>query len=260
MSRITEMSEATGLSNNDYVLIDSPTKGTRKYLASNFSQGGGGGGEDMPYPLTEIEKDTSTSGNQQTYTKSLTPGIYCVFFTVDRADDNTITYSGTSGTDYNLIHNYRASTHAYYERFPLVAVDVVEIINDTTVTLKYTANAHSGYGIYLLNNVSTVGDDILTAFHQPNSQPYTDDLSQVTSATDYVLLLVVGSDQFVQCNYYLTMDSGEPLISYYPTFSNIGEPKYTCGSILVVGKDLVNTIVSSIQNTGAIGVFVCELS
>lgn len=44
MPRITEMSEATGLSNNDYVLIDSPTKGTRKYLASNFSQGGGGGG------------------------------------------------------------------------------------------------------------------------------------------------------------------------------------------------------------------------
>ena len=44
MERIINMSEASAISASDYVLIDSPTQGTRKYLAANFSQGGGGGG------------------------------------------------------------------------------------------------------------------------------------------------------------------------------------------------------------------------
>lgn len=42
MERIINMTEASAISESDYIVIDSPTLGTRKYLAANLSGGGGG--------------------------------------------------------------------------------------------------------------------------------------------------------------------------------------------------------------------------
>lgn len=42
-TEIINLTEASGVSDNDYVMIDSPTLGVRKYSASNFNSGGSGG-------------------------------------------------------------------------------------------------------------------------------------------------------------------------------------------------------------------------
>ena len=39
MARILTLGDASGISNNDYVLVDSPTLGSRKYKAKNFIGG-----------------------------------------------------------------------------------------------------------------------------------------------------------------------------------------------------------------------------
>lgn len=49
MERIINMTEASAISESDYIVIDSPTLGTRKYLAANLSGGGGG---DTPWNLS----------------------------------------------------------------------------------------------------------------------------------------------------------------------------------------------------------------
>lgn len=48
MERIINMTEASAISGSDYIVIDSPTLGTRKYLAANLAGGGGG---DTPWEL-----------------------------------------------------------------------------------------------------------------------------------------------------------------------------------------------------------------
>lgn len=52
MSRITELGDATGISRNDYVMVDNPTLGARRYRAKNFIGG----------DPTLIEKTITTNG------------------------------------------------------------------------------------------------------------------------------------------------------------------------------------------------------
>jgi hypothetical protein len=48
-TEIINLTEASGVSDNDYVMVDSPTLGVRKYSASNLQ--GGGSGEGLNYYL-----------------------------------------------------------------------------------------------------------------------------------------------------------------------------------------------------------------
>lgn len=56
-TEIINLTEASGVSGNDYVMIDSPTQGVRKILASNFQ---GGGGSSAIY-LTQVQYDALTT-------------------------------------------------------------------------------------------------------------------------------------------------------------------------------------------------------
>lgn len=55
-TEIINLTEASGVSDNDYVMVDSPTQGVRKYLVKNFS---GGSGSRAIY-LTQAEYDILT--------------------------------------------------------------------------------------------------------------------------------------------------------------------------------------------------------
>jgi hypothetical protein len=54
------MTEASAISESDYIVIDSPTKGTRKYLAANLAGGGGG---DTPWNSIYISSNQDTAGS-----------------------------------------------------------------------------------------------------------------------------------------------------------------------------------------------------
>lgn len=59
MERIINMTEASAISESDYIVIDSPTLGTRKYLAANLAGGGGGG--DTPWNSIYLTNNQDTA-------------------------------------------------------------------------------------------------------------------------------------------------------------------------------------------------------
>lgn len=110
MERIINMTEASAISESDYIVIDSPTLGTRKYLAANLSGGGGGGGEvytDL-FTVKDSELLTGASSFDRTYTVT-EDGVYLVGLVWARkktVSSNSITGDFTTLYDFDDYINF----------------------------------------------------------------------------------------------------------------------------------------------------------
>ena len=134
MERIINLSEASAISASDYVLIDSPTQGTRKFLAANLSQGGGGG---TTYTdLFDVQEsaqllDASTVNRTYTITQD---GVYLVGLVCERR------YSASAGIDAAITGDY--TTLYSYSNYAPFCVKVIEADANTTIT--YSATLDTG--------------------------------------------------------------------------------------------------------------------
>ncbi len=108
MERIINMTEASAISANDYIVIDSPTLGTRKYLAANLAGGMG----------TSIE--TLFTGKESQYRSDAdnTPQPFDVY---------------TEGTNFDayLSTNDYATFTVLQDFIAVITVGVMEDLNNT---------------------------------------------------------------------------------------------------------------------------------
>lgn len=212
----------------------------------------------LEFTLNEILAQVVTSSSRQTITQTLTEGKYIVLYSCSMNDappNNNITYSGSG---YSIIHSYRDISS-----YPNVGVDIVDITDDTTVTIDYQTRSHGGHAIYKLNDVNTVGNVTLEAVYNPtsNEPSVTVDMSQLTITTDYVLITVFASDQSANNGYsYAGFNGGEIDMSFYPMFAQMGKRYFTTGFAMIAKASDITELVSFINNTGKICAFVCEIS
>lgn len=259
MERIINLSEASAISASDYVLIDSPTQGTRKYLAANFSQGGGGGGG-LDFTLTEIAAEVTDTSSQTTVTETLAEGIYMVLFSTSMNDGPSSDNIAYSGSDYTVLHSYKTDNS-----YPTAQIDIVEITASTTVTISYQTRAHGGYGIYRLNDVSSIGNVALEQYYTPTSSILTPsmsvDISTLTITTNYILVALFASDRFsVEGRCSAGFNGGDVLMSFYPMFSQMGVFNYVTGFVMIIKADALESLTAGIDNSGLVVGFVCEIS
>lgn len=258
MERIINMTEASAISASDYVLIDSPTQGTRKYLAANFSQGGGGGGLD--FTLTEVAAEVTDTSSQTTVTETLSEGKYMVLFSTSMNDGPSSDNIAYSGSDYTILHSYKTDNS-----YPTAQIDIVEITASTTVTISYQTRAHGGYGIYKLNDITTIGNVALEQCYDPASTPTNPsmnvNISTLTITTEYILVTVFASDRWADNGFCTAgFNSGDVHMAFYPMFSQLGYPYYTTGFIMIIKAAELANLRAFINNSGLVVGFVCEIS
>lgn len=256
MPRITEMSEATGLSNNDYVLIDSPTKGTRKYLASNFSQGGGGGGGTTYIDLFELLDSANlqdVSNVNHTYTVD-EDGIYLVGMIMERRGE--VSTNSITG-DFTELYSYTTLT-----RFN---VKVISAVANTVITFTGVTNYNRvRYFVVKINKPTTS----VTALYEQCYDSETIINYNPSSLTVTGKALIIQIDNFDDNAATLATDLPVGVMtSYLPIFwkNRTGESiryDFARGQIILMGLDDlsgINSIYIQGGNWGSTGLIILDL-
>ena len=105
--RIIQYNEESTPGSDDYLLIDSPTNGTRKILASNV--GGGSGGEGLDYSTEEQDTGTTWIDGKPRYKKTF----------VQPLNEITSGWNNTlySQSWYSLSGTKVVKSEVFYERY-----------------------------------------------------------------------------------------------------------------------------------------------
>lgn len=204
------------------------------------------GGSGFTMSSTTIASGKASSLN---VTETLTAGLYVILFscaTNTGGDAGNITYTGTSGTDYDIKHSYRASNASPAATYPTVAVDFAEIINTTDVTI-YLADAQgdgqASYAIIKLDGVASFGNVASETYYRNYRTLDTVTLSSLTITTTNILVLAFGTAKYDDNAYsYPTLVADILNYDYNPFFEQVGHIGIRDGFMLLIPKDQITAV------------------
>lgn len=222
----------------------------------------GGGGFSMGIS-TIVSNVVSNLDATQTLTDA---GLYVVLFSCgsnNGGDQGYITYSGTDGSNYNLIHSYRASNASPAATYPTIAIDLVEIVSSTTVTMFSYGQGRGGvsYAILKLNGVTDFGNVVNETHYRGYNQVDTVSISSLTITTDNILVLAFGTAKYDDRNRsYASLVSGAQSFAFNPFRAQMGEAGYSDGFAMIIPKtDLTSVSTYSSDDTSKC-IFIAEVS
>ena len=221
------------------------------------------GGSSFSMSMTNIVSGiTSNLDTTQVLTE---PGLYVLLFstaTNTGFDNGYISYSGTNGDNYNLIHSYRASNASSADTYPTIALDLVEIISSTNVTMFSYGQGDGGvsYTITKLNNVNSFGNVVNETHYRGYNQVDTVTLSSLTITTDNILVIAFGTAKYDNRNRsYVNLNTDIPNFAYNPFCSQIGETGYNDGFMLLIPKNQISSVSTYSSDDTSKCIFIVEI-
>ena len=193
--RITELDELTTLSGGEYVIVDHPTNGTKKYQLSNIGGGSGGGSSiEIDTTLTQSGKAADAKAAGDAIANKVDKVSGKGLSTNDYTDEDKATLDGMSSDVEDVVDQIDA----------LFATDALKgvldkkgtVSNGVTFTYDRTTNRYYAVGTANRNGIYRLANNVpLPSALQPG-HTYTADW-QRSQAKLYVVISFDGGSSFV---------------------------------------------------------------